>query len=275
MVLDMRDSWPDLITEAHLLPDPAARLAQRVVFAAQRRASAIMIVPPGFRRSLVRNGVADQKIHDMPNGIDVREVPMLPVRSDGGRLRVLYLGTLGLSQGLDRVVEALARCGDMVEARFIGGGTERQSLGMLARRCNAPVTFEAPVQGDAVWDAYRWADTCLVPLRDWPSFRDAVPSKLYEIMATGRHVFASMAGVGADVVRDAKAGSVVAPDDAEAMATELVRLAQNRGALNVGGSPREWVTGNRDRGSLADKFRDVLVGITRDARERRQSRYVG
>ena len=266
LVLDMRDSWPDLITEAHLLPDRVATMAQRLVFAAQRRASAIVIVPPGFRKSLVRNGISDQKIHDLPNGIDVGTVPVLPLRSDAGRLRVLYLGTLGVSQGLDRLVEALALCGDSVEARFIGGGTERDALETLARRLTAALTFESPVEGDRVWDAYRWADTCLVPLRDWPSFHDAVPSKLYEIMAAGRHVFASVAGVGADIVRDAQAGSVVAPDDVDAMATELLRLAENRNLLNVGEAPRKWVDQNRDRASLAKDFRDVLIDVTLEAR---------
>jgi glycosyltransferase involved in cell wall biosynthesis len=180
----------------------------------------------------------------------------------GGRLRVLYLGTLGVSQGLDTVVEALAELGpERVEARFIGEGTERPALEALAERRRAPVRIEAPVAGEELWAAYRWADTCLVPLRDWPSFADAVPSKLYEIMAAGRHVTACLTGEAAGVIEAAGAGVHVPPGDPAALAAALRALAGDRARVDVGRGPREWVAEHADAGALARHYLEVLGAV--------------
>lgn len=52
-----------------------------------------------------------------------------------------------------------------------------------------------------------------VQLRDWEPFAWTVPSKLYEALATGKHVTAILAGEAADIVRSTGAGDVVAPGD--------------------------------------------------------------
>ena len=262
LVLDMRDSWPDLIAETQMLPPAPARWLTRLVAAGQRRADAIVTVPPAFARSLEARGYPADRIVHIRNGIDVTAVPVLDPPAGGDRLRVLYLGTLGVSQGLGSAVEALADLGPgRVEARFIGQGTERPALAALAQRLGAPVVFEDPVTGDALWDAYRWADTCLVPLRDWPSFRDAVPSKLYEIMACGRHVTACLAGEAAAVIDQAGAGTRVDPEDPAGLAERLGDLARNRDRLDVGGRPRAWVAEHADAGALATRYLEVLTDV--------------
>jgi glycosyltransferase involved in cell wall biosynthesis len=263
LVLDMRDSWPDLIAETGMLPPGPARWLTRLVTAGQRQADAIVTVPPAFAGSLVARGYPAERIVHIRNGIDVTAVPVLdrpPLARD--RLRVLYLGTLGVSQGLDSVVEALGRLGpDRVEARFIGLGTEREALRAQAVRRGTSISFEEPVTGEGLWDAYRWADTCLVPLRDWPSFRDAVPSKLYEIMACGRHVTACLAGEAAGVIDQAGAGLRVEPGDPAALAERLDHLADHRDELDVGPGPRAWVAEHADAGALADRYLELLERV--------------
>jgi len=260
LVLDMRDSWPDLIEETGLLPGAPARWLTRLVAAGQRRAEVIVTVPPAFARSLERRGYPAERIFHIPNGIDVASVPLQPAPpKERSRLRVLYLGTIGVSQGLETVVGALADLGpERVEARFVGDGTEKPALEEASRRLGAPVSFGDPVTGQDLTDAYAWADTCLVPLRDWPSFNDAVPSKLYEIMAAGRYVTASLAGEGATVVRAAGGGTVVPPEDRAGLAEALGHLADHREELDVGAGPRTWVTEHADVGRLADRYLEVL-----------------
>lgn len=262
MVLDMRDSWPDLIAESGMLPAAPARWITALVAAGQRRADAIVTVPPAFARSLESRGYPADRIVHIRNGIDVDTVPELGPPPARDRLHVLYLGTMGVSQGLDTAVQALADLGgDRVEARFVGEGTERAALSDLAARLGAPVRFEDPATGEDLWAAYHWADTCLVPLRDWPSFEDAVPSKLYEIMACGRHVTACLAGEALKMVDEAGAGVHVAPGDAPALAVVLGQLADRRHDLAVGPGPREWVRRHADAGRLAERYLEVLGAV--------------
>ena len=260
LVLDMRDSWPDVAVEAGMAEGPVGRALVSFVSSIQRAADVIVTVPPGFAEVLATRGIPAGRIHHVPNGTDVDGVPYQdPPPQVTRRLRVLYCGTHGVSQGLETVVRAIAAVGhSRVEGRFIGEGTEKRSLIDLARSLGAPITFEDAVPREKVWEAYAWADTCLVPLRALPSFKDAVPSKIYEIMASGRHVLACLEGEAERVIGAARAGIVVPPENEPALTEALRHLACHRDELLVGAGPRAWVRANRDDDALADAFYDVL-----------------
>ena len=69
------------------------------------------------------------------------------------------------------------------------------------------------------------ADIALVPLKG--QIPGAVPSKLYEAMASGLPVVLVASGEPADIVRSARAGIVVEPGDPEGLAGALRHLAQS------------------------------------------------
>jgi colanic acid biosynthesis glycosyl transferase WcaI len=262
LVLDMRDSWPDLIEEAGLGPPRLRPPLMRAITRVQRSAAAVVTVSHGFADLLAERGIDPRRVHHIRNGVDAAAVPLLPPPQPGGPLRVLYLGTHGVSQALDSVVRALAQLGpEVVEARFVGHGTEKAGLEQLAAELGAPLRCEAPVTGDALWEAYAWAQTCLVPLRGWRAFRDAIPSKLYEIIACGRHVTACLEGEAVEVIRESGAGAVVPPEDAAALAAQLRTLAAQPEQLQVGSAPREWVAANASHAALADRYLALLEEV--------------
>lgn len=263
LVLEMRDAWPDLVAESGVATGRAGRALSAAVSHAQRSADAVVTVSQDFGSVLASRGIAADRLHWMPNGIDPGSVPVLPAPDGAPRpLRVLYLGTHGVSQDLSTAVRALAALGAArVEARFVGHGTEKPALQALAQSLGAPIRFEPPATGADLWDAYRWADTCLVPLRDWTSFRHTVPSKLYEIMAAGRHITACLQGEAARIVGAARAGAVVPPGDVDALVGALDRLAADRGALLVGEAPRRWVEANADYDGIAARYLELLQRV--------------
>jgi glycosyltransferase involved in cell wall biosynthesis len=265
LVLEMRDAWPDLVAESGVARGRVARSLMAAVSHAQREADGVVTVSREFGTVLASRGISAERLHWMPNGVDISAVPRLPrARADAARpLRVLYLGTHGVSQQLATVVEALAKLGaGKVEARFVGHGTEKAALELLARSLDAPVHFEPPAVADRLWEAYSWADTCVVPLRPWPSFRHTVPSKLYEIMAAGRHVTAAVEGEAARIVEDAGAGAVVRPGDVDALAQALRTLADDRARLDVGDAPRRWVEANGSYDVIATRYLALLERLT-------------
>ena len=108
---------------------------------------------------------------------------------------------------------------------------------------------------------YAWADTVIVSLRDWAPFAWTVPSKLYEMLATGRHITALLDGEAADVVREAGAGDVLPPEDVEAL-TDLWRgLAADRSRAAVRASGRDWVAEHADDDVLARRYLEILHGV--------------
>ena len=69
------------------------------------------------------------------------------------------------------------------------------------------------------------ADVMLVSLTDSPLFNLYAPAKISSYMASGRPIIACLNGEGAEVVKAAECGWLVAAGDAEGLAKLVIRLA--------------------------------------------------
>jgi glycosyltransferase involved in cell wall biosynthesis len=262
LVVEMRDAWPDLVAESGVATGRLGRTVSSLVSRGQRRADAVVTTSCRFSEVLTSRGVRD--VITVRNGVDVAAVPRSPVPpAVRDRLEVLYLGTIGRSQHVVGAVQAAAMAGDAVRLTIIGEGAARGEVADAAARLDAPVRILPPALGPALWEAYAGADTCLMSLQAWPAFAYTVPSKLYELMATGRHISAAVAGEAAEIVTGSGAGDVVPPEDPAALAALWKTLADDRSRLDVGTAPREWVARNANPDLLAARYLELLESVTR------------
>ncbi|KFD44462.1 hypothetical protein IU11_02310 [Cellulosimicrobium sp. MM] len=281
-VVEMRDAWPDLIRPRRRREAPARRprwsLAHRAIVRLQTRSDLVVTTTETFAGvvesrgapnvGVVRNGTAftdrladkvDDEVDALP---DDDAHPLGPDRP----LRAVYVGTIGRSQGLEVVVEAaaaLAARGVPLEVHLAGAGADIPHLKALASTLGAPVTFLGRVPHTDVPALYAWADTVLVSLRDWEPFQWTVPSKLYETMATRRHVTACLAGEAAELVLSLEAGDVVPPGDVEALAALWAGFVAAGSVPEIGPAAQEWVALNADDDALAARYVELLDGLRR------------
>jgi glycosyltransferase involved in cell wall biosynthesis len=285
-VAEMRDAWPDLVTElgpeTALPPEQvldqrvsttrralkmgiggAKSVVHRQVTRWQRSANHVVTTTVRFAEVLRGRGVHGVDV--VRNGTDASAVEQhSDPDPDRPTLRCLYLGNMGRSQGLDAVVRAAARLhaeGVPLEVRMIGHGVDAVHLSHLARDLRAPVEVRPRIPHNKVDEQFCWADTVIVSLRDWPPFAWTVPSKLYEVLATGRHITALLDGEAADVVRSAQAGDVVPPEDVNALVDLWRDLQADRGRLAARQSGREWVTTHADDDVLASRYLEILAEV--------------
>lgn len=262
-IVEMRDAWPDLLHQADLPGGRAARVLTRLVQGAQRRADHLVTVSGRFA-DVLRRRYPEVPVEHISNGISVDRVPELPSRPLGGRpLQILYLGTMGVSQGLDHVVEAAALAGpEVVELTMAGGGAQNLHLQELARKMGVSARFLPQVSGAELWSTYAAADTVVVPLRDWPAFEHTVPSKLYEIFATGKHISAMLSGEAKAIVEEARAGVCVPPENGQELAERWIEM--HASGTRLGHEPevsREWVLANADYRVLSRRYIDVFSEV--------------
>jgi len=140
----------------------------------------------------------------------------------------LYAGLHGLAQGLDHVLEAAAQLSDCpnLEIVFVGGGPEKPRLIQRSKQLNLRnVRFLDPLPRSKMPELVSSADIALVPLKAY--IPGAVPSKLYECMASGLPIVLSATGEAAEIVEQSKAGIVVSPGNPNALASALRGLARN------------------------------------------------
>ncbi|AXK46218.1 glycosyltransferase family 4 protein [Brachybacterium saurashtrense] len=233
----------------------------------QTDARAVVTTTGRFAEVLRERGV--DPVWVVRNGTDLRSVVPQHDHPDAAQreLRCLYLGNMGRSQGLETVVRAaalLAAEGVALQVRMVGHGVEATELAALAEELGAPVEVLPRIPHREVTSQYAWADTVIVSLRSWVPFTWTVPSKLYEVLATGRHVTALLAGEAADVVREAGAGDVLPPEDLEALTALWRELAAepSRTAVRPGG--RDWAAAHADDDELTRRYLEILARVVPD-----------
>jgi hypothetical protein len=259
-IVEMRDAWPDLARDARIVQGSVKSLVERVVEFVQQRADLVVTVTDGFAETLRDRGI--KNVITVSNGLDLNAMPFLePPALERDVFHAVYLGNHGKSQRLDILIRASALLGEGFHLTLVGHGTSRPQLVKLARELNAPVTFFPSLQGQAVMDKYREADTCIVSLRDdWKSFETTVPSKTYEVLAIGRHVTAVVRGEAERIIIEAGGGDVVAAN-AEAVAQLWRELSRDRSRLASGTSGRDWVRNNADYAQLALRYMDSITSL--------------
>ena len=269
-VAEMRDAWPDLVaftagTQASTSPlAMVKRLVHRFVTALQASAAVVVTTTQSFAEVLRQRGIAHVEV--LRNGTTHTALPPIAEVSveDPSRLRVLYMGTVGRSQGLEVLIESVNRLAAdniPVDVRIIGHGADLAHLHRLNRAAGSVVDIRDAVAPSEVRAHYEWADTTVVSLRDWEPFSWTVPSKLYELLATGRHITALVAGEAAGIVRTTGAGMVVSPGNAEELAAAWRSLLQDRSLLDVGLRGRDWARQFADFDALAAEYLGILQRV--------------
>lgn len=272
-VIDLRDAWPDLLSQSDqwnsslgsrsfrevllsLGPLQAASwMTDRSVNWVLEHSSGVMVTSSRLEANLrSRFSKGGREL----NVVTIRNV--FPSRTDfihqyldeapKGTLNVLYAGTIGRAQNLANAVEAAriaASSGIDVQLRFVGAGAAKEALSELAEALDVHVEFYFRRPADALDEHYEWADTALVHLTDWEPLERAVPSKTYELMSSGLHISGVVAGEAAEIIENCNAGKVVPPEHPAELAALWVRLANNPSELRVGSFGREWVDMERDK----------------------------
>lgn len=214
LVVEMRDAWPELLEESGIV---RWKFAERICASSIRRiqssASLVVAVTPGHAQRLVGDGLSDVRV--VSNGYSFAALPHTRISHalDSPKLRVLYLGNLGESQGLEEVLDIAAVSQDWMELRIVGRGSASTRLESRAADLGLVDIFVPPVRGNKVLEWYDWADTCLVSLRsDWDSFAYTVPSKLFELAGYGCHITGLVKGEAAEIIDKYDLGISVAGD---------------------------------------------------------------
>lgn len=268
-VFNVSDIWPQSAVELGALRNPVViRAAEWLEMHLYRKAARISVVTPGMVSRLARRGVPEGKLFLLTNGVDTTMYRPAPPDADlaqrlglDGRKVFLYAGTHGMAQGLDVVLTAARQTRDPdVLYVLAGDGAEKDALVARARNENiANVRFLPNQPRDAMPGLLNLAYATIVPLKKLDLFKSALPSKMFESMATAKPIVASVEGEAARLVESADAGVVVPPEDPSALSQEVQRLASDPVlARRLGEHGRAYVSKHFDREAIARRFIELL-----------------
>lgn len=269
-VVEVRDLWPEIVVELGVITNRRIIGAlQAMANAAYRASDAVVVVTRGFVDHIAGIGIPRDKIHFIPNGVDPRR--FAPDQGDRARGRaklsasadevvVLYLGAHGISHGLTSIAEAASLLdSDSIRFAFVGDGAGKAELAARVDQLALDrVTMLPPVPWSEVPDLMAGADIGLVPLRDVNLFSSFIPSKIFELLASGKAVVGSLRGEPARLLEDA-GQIVVEPEEPLSLAKAVGRVADDpQLRAEMGRRGRSYVVDHFDRRHQAAHYLGLL-----------------
>jgi putative colanic acid biosynthesis glycosyltransferase WcaI len=235
-VMEVRDLWPATIAATGSMRKGwVYRRLESLELWLYRKSAMIIPLTRAFEHDLLGRGVPARKIEVVVNGANLELFSPRPPDPEirraynlADRFVIGYLGTLGLTHGLENVILAAERLRETrVTFYFVGVGADKAHLeDLVAARGLSNVVF-APRQLKEEMPRY-WSvcDASLIHLKDDPVFSTVIPSKIFESMAMGLPIiFVGPTGEGSEIVTEAEAGIAVAPGRPEALADAALALA--------------------------------------------------
>lgn len=261
LVVNVADQWPASAIELGALTNvraiAGAEALERWVY---RHSAAIAVPTDGLAAAIDAMPSGRDKVERLGPSIDVDIFDPAPARPSGP-LRALYVGTIGMAQGLDTLLDAAIVAGpDVVRLKIAGDGHDAAELRQRVASGEAPgVEMVGPVPHAEVPGLYEAADLTVVLLRDRQVFTSVMPTKLIESMAAGRAVALSARGEPAALVNETGAGAVVPPEDPQALAALFRELQADPGRLaGMGTAGRAAAEARFSRSLVVERWRAVL-----------------
>lgn len=271
---NLQDIWPEVAVRLGMLRGRRTiRFFERLEKFIYRHSRKIFAISEEFKTNLRGKGVAEDKIEVIPNFADadfIRPMTKANAFSQAHELTdkyvVLYAGNIGLSQGLEVILDAATHLRDRSEIIFliVGQGARRDALVAEAERRGLENVRFLPLQPESDLPLiYASCDVALIPLRRG-IIENSVPCKTYNIMAAGRPYIASV-DPGSTVWKltdAAGCGLCIEPEDGKALA-EAVSQLQSEPAMAqaMGSNGRQYVTRHFAREAITDRYRVALESL--------------
>jgi glycosyltransferase involved in cell wall biosynthesis len=274
-VLEIRDLWPEsIVTVGAMKRGFTIRLIEKIEAFAYRHSDLVVSVTDGFVPH-IRAHRPEGPIAVIKNGVDLSLFTSDAIAADAfraehgltGMFVASYVGTHGMAHGLDCVIAAAERLKDRADIAIlmVGGGAERERIRATRDRrglTNIVMLDQLPKEMmPAVWGA---SDAALVLLKRVDTFKNVIPSKMFEAMALGVPMILGVEGEANALMDDGSAGIAITPEDDAELAAAIEQLADDRTlGKALGASGHAYVREHFDRETLAHAYLAEFEALVR------------
>lgn len=186
----------------------------------------VVAVSGPVSRSLRRFGIPEDRIHIIPNGVDIRRFSAASVRAQTAPAHegpVLgFIGRLSDEKGLDlllRAIPGILRRYPKTVLLVAGDGAARTRLEALAADLGVIGSVRFLGRRDDIEAIYTEFDVLALPSRN-----EGAPMTVLEAMAAGVPVLATRVGGVPEIVREGQTGVLVDPNSVAAIEQGLIAL---------------------------------------------------
>jgi colanic acid biosynthesis glycosyl transferase WcaI len=270
-IYNVQDLYPDVPIRAGQLHNPLAISAlKRIERFMYRKAAHITVISPLMRDSLISRGVSAEKISVIPNFVDTDFIRPLPKANSFGQQQglndkfvITHAGNMGYVYDLDTMLDAAHLLSSQKDILFliVGNGVAKPALEKKARELKLKNVRFMPFQPHEALPWLRASSDVQVSLYKNEAANDSFPSKVYEIMASGRPLLASPDGDSAlaKVVKTAGCGLCVNPENAGHLADAILQLYRDPSQREMMGKRgREYAEAHYSKHAAVTRYDELL-----------------
>lgn len=268
LIFNVSDLWPESAEKLRIVTNKIAlNLAYKLEGKCYTKAHLITGQTQGIVDDICTR-FPNKKVYWLPNGVDVSFYNPSQIQSGNFRERngfsqeeilFFYGGIIGHAQGLEVILNAANLLRENSKIQFIlqGSGPEKEMLLELKKTFKLNnVHFLEPVSKKEMPAILKSIDVALVPLKNLPLFKGAIPSKVFEALAMEVPLLLGVDGEARNhFIEKGKAGLFFQPENADELAKQALFLAENSiERLEMGKNAIRYVTENFDRNKIANNF---------------------
>jgi glycosyltransferase involved in cell wall biosynthesis len=268
-VFNVSDLWPESAVKLGVLNNKTfIKLSTWLEEFCYRKADIITGQTKGIVDNISSRGFKD-KTYLITNGVDINLFGKDKANKDfikenglENKFVVGYAGIHGLAQGLETIMKAanILREHKDIQFVFVGDGPEKPMLLQMKKDLNLDNVAFLPVQPKKNMPGIVASFDCaLVPLKKLDLFKGALPSKMFETLASEVPIVLSVEGEAKDLIESAQAGICVEPENEQQIAEAILKLYENPGfRAELGRNGRRYIEEHFDRVKITKRFEEIL-----------------
>ncbi|WP_288235948.1 glycosyltransferase [uncultured Prochlorococcus sp.] len=243
-VLDIRDlTWEYL--EDKFIIQRSIKLFFRKVFKNKINYFDAISCSNKYEYKYIKNLYKNQcNIFLYSNGISQKQFNELnEIKEDDNKyekISISYIGNLGIAQNLETFIK-VSKLWPNIRFNIIGEGKDFKRLLKLSKGCEN-LSFFGKLGWSEIKSIYKKTNILYAQLSK--NFSGAVPSKLYEYLATGKFIIYGGSGEAEKVLKDFNNNFVISPDNASELNKALEKIIEEKLYKNFSEKNKEKIESN-------------------------------
>ncbi|MFH2138247.1 MAG: glycosyltransferase family 4 protein [Candidatus Omnitrophota bacterium] len=270
----VQDLWPESLSATGAVKSPALlKLVEKLVHFIYHNCNLILVQSKAFIPSIKNFGVEISRISYFPNSAEDFYQPVEVEKDAPERNKIpqgfviMFAGNIGAAQDFPTIIAAAEKLKNFSDIHWviIGDGRMRQWAEdeIAARNLGHKFKFLGRHSPEQMPRYFALTNVLLVTLRNEEIFKHTIPSKVQPYLASAKLIIASLAGEGARIIEEAKAGFSCTPENPDALA-ELVLKVYHMDECErqvMGRNGRKYFENNFCRNKLVDQLDELIRRI--------------
>ena len=273
-ICEIRDLWPETLIELGSLKRGSivARAMRWLEGYVYKKSNHIIVTAPGMIDYIEKVGICRDKITYLNNGVSIKDYEErlavtlsteITQHLRNQKFNVVYLGSIGVANAMDTLVEAAYILKDSPEIQFtfIGDGPQKNNLKDNATKKGIEsIKFFDSISKQSVPGVLACADCLVFSAKNSPIYKYGISAnKLFDYMYSAKPVIFAINAVN-DFIKESGCGISIPPEDANELANAIFKIysMNKEERKQMGEKGRAFVQENFDIPILVDKLEEVF-----------------